>query len=117
MSRYTKREKVADKCFACVNDCKQTEPIKYCEHFVKGYTRKEYGIMLNQDSVDLKRLCNKHRISFNYMLKMLSGEMHFSYKYRMILNSRLGELEQYILYVDKFENEEVANGQTEEARD
>jgi len=109
MAKYTKREVVCDKCYACVNDCKQKEPIEYCEHFVKGYTRKEYLKMLSEDNVDLKRLCTKNKISYNYMLRMLEGKIHLSYKYRTILNSRLGEVEEYLPYVDKFEKD-VANG-------
>jgi hypothetical protein len=107
MSRYAKREKLCNKCYACQFDCVQVEPIEYCENFVKGYTRQEYMDMLRSENVNLKALCTKHRISYNYLLKMLEGRINFSYKYRMILNSRLGELEEYLPYVNKFENEEV----------
>lgn len=109
MARYTKRDVVCDKCFSCIHDCKQQQPIEYCENFKQGYTRKEYLQMIREDNIDLKRLCDKHRVSYNFMMKMLNGEKHLAYKYRMILNSRLGELEEYLPYVDRFE-EEFANG-------
>ena len=110
MSKYTSREKCANLCYACVHDCKSIEPIERCDNFIKGYTRHEYVQMLNEDNVDLKRLCTKNRISYNYMLKMLEGRIFLTYKYRMILNSRLGELEEYIPYIEKFDNKDVSNG-------
>ena len=109
MSRQNEREIVCDKCYACIHDCKEKEPIQICEHFVKGYTRKEYLSMLNQDNVDLKRLCTKNRLSYNFMMKMLSGKILLKYKYRMALNNRLGESDENIKYYEQFEKD-VANG-------
>jgi len=98
---YT-REKVADSCFACTHDCKQVILEIPCDNFVKGYTRKQYLRMLDEENVNLKSLCEKKKLSLNFMYKMLSGNMHMKYKYRMALNSRLGELDDYLPYVDKF---------------
>lgn len=102
MARYTKKEVMCDKCYSCIHDCKQQEPIEICENFVKGYNRHEYIQMIRDENVDLKKLCNKHGLSYNYMMKMLDGKIHMKHKYRMVLNSRLGELEEYLPYVDKF---------------
>ena len=111
MGRQNKREIVTDLCFACIHDCKESEPIQMCDNFVKGYTRKEYLQMCNEDNVDLKKLCTKKRLSYNFMMKMLNGVMHLKYKYRMALNDRLGEREEYLPYIDKFDNEkDVVNG-------
>lgn len=109
MGRQTKRQVVCDKCFACINDCKETEPIQVCENFIKGYTRKEYLQMCNEDNVDLKRLCSKNNLSYNFMMKMLNGAMHLKYKYRIVLNNRLGESDENIRYYEIFEKD-VANG-------
>jgi hypothetical protein len=109
MAKQNQREKYCDLCYACIHDCKEIEPITKCENFIKGYTRQQYSAMIREDNVDVKRLCDKKRLSYNYMMRMLNGKMHLKYKYRLALNSRLGEVEEYLPYVDKFERE-VVNG-------
>lgn len=110
MARRTKREVVSDKCYACVHDCKQQQPIEYCDNFKQGYTRKEYAAMIREQNVDLKKLCDKKRLSYNFMMKMLEGRIHFKFKYRAALNSRLFEKEEYLPYIDKFEKEGEQTG-------
>jgi hypothetical protein len=110
MSKYTKREKVCQLCYNCKFDCVQIEPIEYCENFLKGYTRFEYLRFLNEQNTNIRKLCDKHGLSYNRMMAMLNGREIMKYKYAYYLNSAIFEKNEYILYADKFENEEVANG-------
>lgn len=104
MARQTKREVICDKCYSCQFDCVQVQPIEFCENYKKGYTRKEYIEFIHEQNIDLKKLCDKNNLSYNIMLKMLDGRIHMIYKYRVVLNSRIFEKEEYLPYVAKFES-------------
>lgn len=106
------REKVCDKCYACVHSgCKQVEPLDYCENFKKGYSKSEYKQFIREQNLNLKKICDRHNLSYNYLMKMLNGKINFSYRYRVMLDSVIFEKEEYLPYIDKFENQkDVANG-------
>ena len=110
MSKYTKREKCCNLCHACINDCKEIEEITECKFFKKGINRHEYDNYIKDMNINVRKLCDSYNVSYNTMMKMLSGRMLFNYKYATILNSRIFELEEYLPYVEKFDNKDVANG-------
>lgn len=104
MSNQLKRTRklICDLCYACSHDCVQVEPKTNCEHFKKGFTRQEYLTWIREDNVNLKKLCDKNGLSYNVLMRMLKGSLHFKYSYRVALNGRLFEKEEYLPYVDKF---------------
>ena len=101
---------VSDKCYVCCHDCKRIEPITHCEHFKKGLTRKEYVEIIKSENINVKTLCDKYNLDRNIMYRMLGGKQNFSYKYRVVLDSRIFELNEFLPYVDKFDCEVEING-------
>ena len=71
------REKLCNLCYACKFDCVHLlhEPIDRCINYEKGITRKEYLELIREENLDLKKLCNKNKLSLNIMYKMLSGKI------------------------------------------
>ena len=93
-------------CFLCKNDCKTTYCHENCENFILAPTNDEYWEGIKELNVDLKKLCNKKKISYNFMMKMLKGRLPWKYKYHCSLISVLYENEAYVKYMESFDGEE-----------
>lgn len=108
MSKYKNdRIKYCDRCYICINDCKEIFDVGNCQYFSKGFTITEYKDMLREDNVNLKSLCNKYGICYNTMMMMLNGKKyHLTYKYRKVLDSALFEIQEFADSVERFENGE-----------
>lgn len=100
------RIKYCNKCYVCVNDCKQIEEVYNCEYFSKGFTITDYNKMIHEDNVNLKKMCNKYGISTNVLYKMLKGRYNLTFKYRKILDEVLFEDESMQKYIERFEVED-----------
>lgn len=94
--------KYCEKCFLCVNDCKQFEELSNCIYYEKGFTVKQYCEMLKEDNVNLKRACTKYGVSFNNLMHIFKGHYHLTFRYRKMLNDILFERTEYIRYVKEF---------------
>jgi hypothetical protein len=104
MSKQSKRTRkvVNSLCYACVHNCKEEELQGSCEHFERGFTRHEYLAWIREDNVNLKKRCDKAGLSYNVLMRMLKGSLHFKYSYRVMLNEALFEKEEYLPYVEKW---------------
>ena len=101
------REKLCNLCYSCKFDCVHLlhEPIDKCVNYEKGLTRKEYLAFIREYNINVKKICNKNNLSLNIMYKMLSGKMHFLFKYRCALDSRIFENIDY-KYIARFDDGE-----------
>ena len=101
MSKQSKRtRKIIDsQCYNCCHNCKEEELQGSCEHFKRGFTRHEYLAWIKEDNVNLKKRCDKAGLSYNILMRMLKGSLHFKYSYRVMLNEALFEKEEYLPYV------------------
>lgn len=103
------RTKYCNLCYGCMHDCKKVESINKCDFFKQGLSKSEYKKLIQEQNINLKKLCNKEGISLNILMKMLNGKLNFTYKYRTILNSRIYEKEEYLPYIQKFEKDVKSN--------
>ena len=91
------------RCYGCQNDCKSIDPVYKCPHFKQGYTISQYKAMIREDNINLKKLCDKHGLCYNTMMKMLSGKWNITFKYRKCLDEALFEKEEYCHFMEKEE--------------
>lgn len=111
MKHRERRELLNKMCYNCQNDCKRmvNNPSSNCVNFVKGYSSAEYWDIIRQDGINLKKLCEKKKLSLNMMYKMLNNKIHFTYKYRVALDSRIHEKHEYDEYIVMFENNKIVD--------
>lgn len=88
-------------CLSCINDCKRVSNIKECENFSLGTTLSEFKDEIRNQNVNLKRLCKENGLKYWVLMQMLNGKREFTYKYRMILEGRLTEKEEYLPYLEE----------------
>ena len=101
------RDLISTTCYLCKFDCVSKEDMSKCVNFKKGHTADEYRNMINEQNVNLRKLCEKHDLKLNYMYKMLNNEIHMKFRYRVALDSILFEKEEYQEYIKKFEADGV----------
>ena len=99
------REKFSRVCESCVNDCLQHEIIGKCPHYKLGFTIDEYKQMIREENLNLRKFCDKNRISMNHLLNMLNDKEPLCYKYRVLLNNRLAEKEEYLKWLEENDGE------------
>lgn len=101
------KEKLCNLCYSCKFDCVRLlyEPIEKCVNYEKGLTRKEYLEIIREENINLKKLANKNGISLNTLFKMLGGKIHWAYRYRYALDSRIFETYD-TKYLERFNNGE-----------
>jgi hypothetical protein len=93
-------------CYVCKMDCKTTYCPSDCENFILAPTNKEYWDGIKELNVDLKKLCNKKKLNYGFMMKMLKGREVWKYKYHCALIGVLYENEEYVKYLERFDGEE-----------
>ena len=96
------RVKVGRLCFTCMHSCKEIAELDSCQHYKQTLTRFEYLQSIKELGINVKKLCNQYGVSYNIMMNMLHGRQLFTYKYCVILNSRIYELDQYVKYYNDF---------------
>jgi hypothetical protein len=94
------RVKFSRLCESCENDCLQLETNGKCEYFKLGFTMQEYWQMIREENMNIRKFCDKNRISMNHLLDMLNDKMPMCYKYRTLLNERLAEKEEYVKWLE-----------------
>ena len=102
-----RRELISTTCYLCEFGCKSKDDMSKCVNFKKGYTANEYKALIKSANLNLRKLCDKYDLKLNYMYKMLREEIHFSAKYRYVLDSALFEKDEYEEYIKKFEADGV----------
>ena len=105
MSKFKQeRIKVGRLCFTCMHSCKEIAELDSCQHYKQTLTRFEYLQSIKELGINVKKLCNQYGVSYNIMMNMLHGRQLFTYKYCVILNSRIYELSEYLPYVEKWDS-------------
>lgn len=99
-----KMKPYCDLCSQCINDCKRFKDIKECVNFKQGLTRFEYKDMIREQNMNKRRFCKDYGLQLRYLDDMLCGKMHIKYKYHISLQDRLFEKEEYLPYIEKFQD-------------
>lgn len=87
-------------CLNCIHDCKRYKNIKQCDNFQKALPLSFYKEEIKKQNINLHKLCRKYKLKYSIMMAMLKGNRPLTYKYRMALEERIFEKEEYLPYLE-----------------
>ena len=74
-------------CTLCIHDCNvEDEYFNNCPNFEEGLTCEQYWLLLKENNVNVKRMCDTYGLKRNYLYKMLNGKTRMKYKYSTVIN-------------------------------
>lgn len=96
---------ICSKCLTCINDCKNFKANdEQCENYKLGKSMSEYLSLIREENINIKRLCRENKfgkqLDSKLMWDMLKGKIYMLYKYRMILEERLYESDEWLVFLD-----------------